>query len=112
MPINGTDEEIESLRAKMEEARSKSKSEKSKKRKLNEDEKASSSSNGQKAKATKNSVIKTSATLLLPEKAKADYSIAKDPNASENFKSLFTTHKTAKNQTKNNWVTFNPAYNR
>lgn len=99
----------------MEEARSKAKSEKSKKRKLNEDEamKAStSSSNGHKSKATKSSVVKTSATLLLPEKAKADYSIAKDPNASENFKSLFTTHKSAKNQTKNNWVTFNPMYNR
>ena len=99
----------------MEEARAKAKNEKSKKRKLNEDEapiKASSSSNGQKSKATKSSVVKTSATLLLPEKAKSDYSIANDPNASENFKSLFTTHKSAKNQTKNNWVTFNPLYNR
>lgn len=98
----------------MEEARSKSKNEKGKKRKLNEDEQASTSSaiNGSKSKVTKNSVVKTSATLLLPEKAKTDYSIANDPNASENFKSLFTTHKTAKNQTKNNWTTFNPFYNR
>lgn len=96
----------------MEEARSKSKSEKSKKRKLNEDEQVASTSNGSKSKSTKNSVVKTSATLLLPEKAKTDYSIANDPNASENFKSLFTTHKTAKNQTKNHWVSFNPLYNR
>ena len=97
----------------MEEARAKAKSEKSKKRKLSEDEKASSSSShGQKSKTAKNSVVKTSATLLLPEKAKADYSIAKDPNASENFKSLFTTHKSAKNQTKNHWITSNPLYNR
>lgn len=93
----------------MEESRCKPKNEK-KKRKLNEEDKASSSDS--KSKSLKRSVIKTSATLLLPERAKDNYSIANDANASETFKSLFTTHETAKNQTKNNWTTFNPMYYR
>lgn len=95
----------------MEEERSKSKSDKkNKKRRLEQDK--SNASTSDKNKVIKNSVVKTSATLLLPEKAKSNYSIQNDKNTTETFKSLFTTHKTAKNQTKNNWVTFNPNYNR
>lgn len=37
-------------------------------------------------------------------------SIQNDPTASEVFKSLFTSHEKAKNQTKAHWVTFNPQY--
>ncbi|CAL8114274.1 unnamed protein product [Orchesella dallaii] len=40
-----------------------------------------------------------------------DYSVAKDPNASETYKSLFTTHSTAQSQQKAHWVTYNPFYN-
>jgi hypothetical protein len=36
--------------------------------------------------------------------------IQDDPKASEVFKSLFNTHKTAKMQTKAHWVTYNPQY--
>lgn len=53
---------------------------------------------------------KTSTDSVLTDKAKGDYSVAKDPNASETYKSIFTTHKTAKNQTKAHWVTYNPLY--
>lgn len=45
------------------------------------------------------------------KKAKEDYSVAQDPNASEVLKSLFTTHKTAAQQTRAHWVTYNPFYN-
>lgn len=45
------------------------------------------------------------------EKAKSTYSVAKDPNASEVYKSLFTTHEKARKQTKAHWVTYNPFYN-
>jgi len=38
-------------------------------------------------------------------------SIAEDPNASEVFKSLFTTCEKALNQTKGHWVTYNPHWN-
>ncbi|KAM0731589.1 Replication termination factor 2 [Formica fusca] len=44
-------------------------------------------------------------------KAKSDYSIAKDPKASEVFKSIFTTHKSAADQDRAHWITYNPFYN-
>lgn len=45
------------------------------------------------------------------KKAKSDYSVAKDPKASEVFKSIFTTHKSATEQNRAHWVTYNPFYN-
>lgn len=53
---------------------------------------------------------KTSTDSMLSDKAKGDYSVAKDPNATEIYKSIFTTHKTAINQQKAHWVTYNPLY--
>lgn len=44
-------------------------------------------------------------------KAKGDYSVAKDPKASEVFKSIFTTHTSAAKQDRAHWVTYNPFYN-
>jgi len=40
-----------------------------------------------------------------------NYSVSKDPNASETYKSLFTSHSSAQNQQKAHWVTYNPFYN-
>ena len=34
-----------------------------------------------------------------------------DGNGSEVYKSLFSSHKTALNQPKGNWITFDPRYN-
>ncbi|XP_043277657.1 replication termination factor 2 [Venturia canescens] len=45
------------------------------------------------------------------KKSKEDYSVAKDPNATEVLKSIFTTHKSAAEQTRAHWVTYNPFYN-
>lgn len=42
-----------------------------------------------------------------PKKPK---SIQKDPNASEAYKSLFSSHESAKRQAKAHWVTHNPLY--
>ena len=53
---------------------------------------------------------KVSTEALLTDKAKRDYSVAKDPNASETYKSLFTSHETAKKKPTGNWVTYNPLY--
>lgn len=50
------------------------------------------------------------AKLLIPDKAKGSYSIAKDPSASEALKSLFTSHETAKNKPKAHWITHNPLF--
>lgn len=45
------------------------------------------------------------------KKAKGEYSVAKDPNATEVFKSLFTSHSDEKEQDRAHWVTYNPFYN-
>lgn len=45
------------------------------------------------------------------KKVKADYSVNKDNNASEVYKSIFTSHKTEKEQERAHWITYNPFYN-
>ncbi|XP_022823295.1 protein RTF2 homolog [Spodoptera litura] len=45
------------------------------------------------------------------KKTKKEYSVAKDPQTSEVFKSLFTSHQSNKNQQRAHWVTYNPFYN-
>lgn len=137
--INGDDEEVSRLRQLMEERRAKTKAEKRGKKRKNAAElnvaiidtetvtttteplsipipstSSSSSSNaktsswtpGQSAATT----TKKSTGALLTDKAKKDYSVAKDPNASETYKSLFTSHETAKKKPAGNWVTYNPLY--
>ncbi|KAJ8931503.1 hypothetical protein NQ314_015576 [Rhamnusium bicolor] len=44
-------------------------------------------------------------------KIKSDYSVAKDKNASDVYKSLFTSHKSEKEQNRAHWITYNPFYN-
>ncbi|KAI2806300.1 Protein RTF2 [Blomia tropicalis] len=123
--LNGNDEEIEELRLRMIERRNKAKEERKKKRKLEGDEKekngrkdqktekdiqsTSGSTNGQSSSSSSN--VKTSSLAVLQDKASKKYSVSKDPNASETYKSLFTSHESAKNRPKAHWVTFNPCYN-
>lgn len=45
------------------------------------------------------------------KKAKSDYSVAKDPQASDVFKSIFTSSSKARKQDRAHWVTYNPFYN-
>lgn len=45
------------------------------------------------------------------KKSKKEYSVASDPKSSEVYKSLFTSHKTEKEQQRAHWVTYNPFYN-
>ncbi|XP_053615256.1 replication termination factor 2 [Plodia interpunctella] len=45
------------------------------------------------------------------KKTKKDYSVAKDPQSSEVYKSLFTSHKSDQEQKRAHWVTYNPFYN-
>ncbi|XP_072947110.1 replication termination factor 2 [Epargyreus clarus] len=45
------------------------------------------------------------------KKTKKDYSIAKDPQNSEVYKSIFTSHKSDQDQQRAHWVTYNPFYN-
>lgn len=52
-------------------------------------------------------------TLEDPEikRLKTEYSVAHDPKASSVYKSLFTSHKSEKEQNRAHWVTYNPFYN-
>lgn len=45
------------------------------------------------------------------KKIKKDYSIAKDPKATEVYKSIFTSHEDEQNQDRAHWITYNPFYN-
>jgi hypothetical protein len=45
------------------------------------------------------------------KKTKKSYSVANDPKATDVFKSLFTSHQKAQQQTKAHWITYNPFYN-
>jgi Rtf2 RING-finger len=45
------------------------------------------------------------------KKGKKDYSVAKDPTATEVYKSIFTTHESEQSQERAHWVTYNPFYN-
>nr|XP_034832586.1 replication termination factor 2 [Maniola hyperantus] len=45
------------------------------------------------------------------KKTKKEYSIAKDPQSTEVYKSIFTSHKNEKDQQRAHWVTYNPFYN-
>lgn len=76
---------------------------------------ATSSGHGAKPKIVANPkrLGATSGSLEDPElkRLKTDYSVAKDPKASDVYKSLFTSHKSEKEQTRAHWVTYNPFYN-
>ncbi|KAL1117144.1 hypothetical protein AAG570_004472 [Ranatra chinensis] len=57
-------------------------------------------------------VVGTLQAVCDPKKAKpGNYKIAKDPEASTAYKSLFTSSEKAKNQMKAHWITYNPFYN-
>lgn len=117
IPLNPSQEELEQLKTKMLEKRANEKKKKSKsggKRKheetASEPEASSSKKAVDAAGSSSSATVKTSCSDLLTAKSSKEYSVKKDPNASEAYKSLFTTHETAKNQPRAHWVTFNPGY--
>ncbi|KAF5296647.1 hypothetical protein FQR65_LT10187 [Abscondita terminalis] len=75
--------------------------------------------NKSESKATPNAIIRgqikrEAGQEALREKAKKvkkDYSVAKDPQASDVYKSIFTTHTSEKQQNRAHWITYNPFYN-
>ncbi|GAB6022040.1 hypothetical protein CHUAL_006188 [Chamberlinius hualienensis] len=125
--INGSAEDVELLKQRMTIRREKAKADKKSKkdRKKHKLEAATgeasssksrklTSSNDVKEGVGKGSMVNDSnarALMLSEEKLKADYSVAKDPRASEALKSIFTSHKSHKEQERAHWVTYNPLYN-
>lgn len=69
------------------------------------------------ASKTQKTIKRTAAkeALLDPAMKKlkdtSDYTVAKDPKATDVYKSLFTSHESAHTQDRAHWVTYNPFYN-
>lgn len=132
--LNGTEEDVDLMRTKMEARTARLKAaKKDKKSKVKAEEtvvkQEDASCSSKSVKPETSSKQKTLLTLkpTLPaskrelvldplssdpnsKKVKKDYSIASDPKATEVFKSLFTSHESEKKQDRAHWVTFNPHY--
>lgn len=65
----------------------------------------------EKSSVPKKNINRNEAEDPAYRKAKESYSVAKDPKASEVFKSIFTSHKSAVDQDRAHWITYNPFYN-
>lgn len=136
--LNGNDEDMELMKVKSEMRAAKRKSAKKDKKdakktetetcvktepaedsdkpiaSCSKSEKSSSSSNGNKLKLVANPKRLGAVNAMQdPElkRLKTDFSVAKDPKASDVYKSLFTSHKTDKEQERAHWITYNPFYN-
>ncbi|EDW03579.1 replication termination factor 2 [Drosophila grimshawi] len=134
--LNGNDDDLELMKVKCEMRAAKRKSAKKDKKDakktevsvkseptnevattLSKEEKPSTSSgatNGHKLKMVANPKRLGAVNAMQdPEmkRLKTDFSVAKDPKASDVYKSLFTTHKTDKEQERAHWITYNPFYN-
>lgn len=133
--INGNEEDLELMRSRMTIRQMKNRKNKSNKVKVEtESASGSSSSNAKIDKSEKRpsdncadidsdkkrkkiqiigNVIATGKVTKEEEvaKMKPEYSIAKDGKATDVYKSLFTTHKSEKEQNRAHWVTYNPFYN-
>ncbi|KAJ8921979.1 hypothetical protein NQ315_008616 [Exocentrus adspersus] len=147
--INGNDEDLEVMRARMEVRQQKNKKNKEKKVKVKSEVEegntstANSTENGASSGSVVSKAVKRTLNGLKPEdnskklktqsaslskigniiasgkvvkseelkKMKSDYSVAKDKNASDVYKSIFTSHKSEQEQNRAHWVTYNPFYN-
>ena len=68
----------------------------------------------QPSTSSSSKVIKNGSSKVIKngtDKTKGTKSVQDDPTKTEVFKSLFSSHKTALNKPKGNWVTFDPRYN-
>lgn len=109
---NSEDEDL--MNAKMEARRARIKA--AKKAAKEEKRKANGSATEEVSDAKKAKVVQqpsTSSKMIKngTDKTKATKSVQDDPTKTEVYKSLFSSHKTALNKPKGNWVTFDPRYN-
>ncbi|EDW76430.1 uncharacterized protein Dwil_GK14667 [Drosophila willistoni] len=129
--LNGNEEDVELMKVKIEmrAAKRKESKKKDKKSAKSNEEKTEAVTADSKVKEPKekeitiktekpstSSKIKRSIPINAmqdPElkRLKTDFSVAKDPKATDVYKSLFTSHKTEKEQERAHWVTYNPFYN-
>jgi len=116
--LNAEDkEEADAMEANMEARRAKAKAEKAAKKAAkrgttNGVEKVEEAGAGPSSKAAKVDSSKvTNGGTKVSNGIKPSSSVQKDPSKSEIYKSLFSSHKSAVNKPKGNWVTYDPRYN-
>lgn len=124
--INGNQDDLDLMKVRMEIRQQKMKKNKEKKVKVKSEEVEASTSTKntkrnnedketqpQKKIRTINNVIASGKVTKQEElaKIKPEYSIAKDRKVTDVYKSLFTSHKSEKEQNRAHWVTYNPFYN-
>lgn len=132
--LNGNDEDLELMKVKCEMRAAKRKSAKKDKKDAKKTETCVKSETADAAATTSSKIDKPTTSngnanklkivanpkrlgavnaMQDPElkRLKTDFSVAKDPKASDVYKSLFTSHKTDKEQERAHWITYNPFYN-
>ena len=123
--LNPDDDELKVLKAKMEERHAKAKALKKSKRTKESEERVSGGdepvAKRKKAGMEKEVKVPAGPSINLPNngklidpafaKASASYSVAKDNQKTEVYKSLFTSHESAKSRQTAHWVTYNPLFN-
>ena len=110
--INGSEEELERMRASLAQRRAKAKADKRSKKR------SATSVQDDVIRLKESDACRPSSSAAAPPVAHSSSKagdtkhcpIASDPNASEAYKSLFTTPESAKKKPKTNWVTYNPLY--
>ena len=121
--LNPDDEELNSMRARMDERRAQAKALRKSKRSKGVDETVTSGEPAVKKQKVidKQAKVLAGPSINLPNngklvdpafaKASASYSVAKDEQKTEVYKSLFTSHESAKTRQKAHWITYNPLFN-
>lgn len=129
--LNAVDEDLELMQERLNARKAAQKSSKKRKNKTESTSTESTSTEStsteinDKEEVLKKKIKKEEKSSILPKKnvnrneaedpayrkAKESYSVAKDPKASEVFKSIFTSHKSADDQDRAHWITYNPFYN-
>ncbi|XP_043231315.1 replication termination factor 2-like [Amphibalanus amphitrite] len=121
--LNPDDDELESMKVRMEVRRAKAKALKKSKRTAEGDSVTVSEPLAKKKKVDTERKTKVLAgpSINLPNngklmdpayaKASASYSVARDEQKTEVYKSLFTSHESAKTRQTAHWVTYNPLFN-
>lgn len=122
--LNGNEEDIKLMKVKLEKRKLEMKKNKVKKEKIKEEtqtsevldestavQKPSTSTSSSTMRQKRSGAVLGAAVDVRLKKIKSEYSVAKDPSVSDVYKSLFTTHKSEKEQNRAHWVTYNPFYN-
>ena len=105
-PVDGDEEDL--MAAKMEARKARAKAEK--KASKAEKRKDVIVKEEEPAKKVKK-IAFSSQSVTKPKEVKTTKSIQEDKSKSEVYKSLFSSHSSAQNRPKGNWVTFDPRYN-